>query len=68
MGVRTELGARILVAALLTGVAAWVLFAFFYLPADAEDAPPRPGPDGPAAADVSALIEEARRITKEATG
>jgi hypothetical protein len=68
MSTRAEMGVRVMLAALLLGAAAYVFFAFFLEPAEAADPAPRPGPDGPAPAEVSALIEEAKRITREATG
>jgi hypothetical protein len=64
---RTELGLRIVAAALLLGAAAWVFIAFFYV-ADAEELPESPGADDPAAYQVAELIEEARKITREAAG
>lgn len=66
MGIRTELGLRLVAAALLAGVAAWVFLAFFYAEDQDDDQPERPGPDGPAAWEIAQLMEEARRITREA--
>jgi len=66
MSLRTELALRIALAALLAGAALWVALTFFYI--DPEDDPPiGPSAPDPAAYAVAEVIEEARRITMEAT-
>lgn len=67
MTLRTEIGLRIAVSALLLGAAAWVVLTFFLAPADDDDPMAPPAPD-PAAYQVAEVIEEARRITRDAAG
>lgn len=65
MSIRSEMALRIAVSALLLGAAAWVVLTFFLAPDDDQDLTPPPAPD-PAAYQVAEVLEEARRITREA--
>lgn len=67
MSTRAEILVRLALAALLAGVAAWVILAFWVGPDEAEEPAEQSLPD-PAAYQVSEVIEEARRITREAAG
>jgi hypothetical protein len=66
MSIRTEMGLRIMAAALLLGAAAYVFFTFFLAEEDQADVI-TPSASDPAAYAVAEVLEEARRITREAS-